>query len=79
MPYEVEERKTDPEGRVMLPRDWRKRYGRDILMMQVGDEIRILPKTRTPLTKLPVVKGPLKARMYDWHAVKAEVFARERK
>jgi len=48
----VEERKVDPQGRVMLPPDWRREEmaeGRDVYIIKRKGYLKILPKRKADL------------------------------
>lgn len=50
----VELRKVDPQGRVVLPPDWRKEEipdGREVFIIKREGSLKILPKRRIDLTK----------------------------
>jgi len=71
------ERNIDPEGRILLPREWRSEHGRKITLIQIENYIRIIPMKKRKLSDLfDKVKVDLKAKLTDWDAVEKELFGR---
>ncbi len=72
---ELIERTIDPEGRVLLPKPWREAHGRDVMLLEMQDYIRIIPVKKKKLSDLfGKIKVDLEADLADWEAVKKEVF-----
>lgn len=70
------EKALDPEGRLLIPKAWRKSYGRKVIIIQLGKELRIRPKEEKSLSELPDLAIDVKTKPADWHAFKAEVYKR---
>ena len=78
--YQVLEREVDPQGRVLLPKEWRNELGkqRKVLLLQTPEYVKILPKGKADLTRYSnSIKVDLKAPLTDWHAVKAELLSKK--
>ncbi|MBI4451587.1 AbrB family transcriptional regulator [Candidatus Woesearchaeota archaeon] len=70
---DVVEREIDSLGRLVIPKAWRKWLGTDVVLVSIGDEVRIQPKRRVRLSDLPKLEVELKSKLDDWHAVHAEL------
>ncbi len=73
---ELIERTVDPEGRVLLPKEWRELHGRSVVIIAADDYIRILPKEKKVKLSdlLDSVEVDLESDMSDWDAVERELF-----
>jgi len=47
----VEVKKIDSQGRVVLPKGWRERWGNEIILIEFEDRIEILPKRKPKLSQ----------------------------
>lgn len=47
----VEVKRIDNQGRVVLPKEWRKKWGNEVLVVELGDRIEILPRKKPNLSK----------------------------
>jgi AbrB family looped-hinge helix DNA binding protein len=73
---EVEVKTVDPQGRIVLPKDWRERFLKDkkAVISQKGDLIEIRPFEEIDLTKyFDSIEVDLKADLSDWHKVREEL------
>ena len=73
---EVEIKAVDPQGRILLPKDWRNRYlkGNKAIVVAKGALVEIRPFTKADLTKyFDKVEVDLKANLSDWHSVRKEL------
>ena len=57
----------------LLPKEWRDKYGEKVVLFEVGDELRLIPKKHKKLSDLAEVEVDLKSSLSDWHAVKKEL------
>ena len=67
------EKSIDREGRILLPKEWRVKHGKEVMIFQLGDEIRVLPKERRSLLKLPALRVDVKAKMDNWEEFEKEL------
>ena len=73
----VLEKHLDPEGRLLLPKEWRERHGKKVVIIEDDDYLKIVPKKRKKLTEfIGSVKVDIKSDWSDWHAVKKELYAK---
>lgn len=76
---EIKEKKVDPQGRVTLPIEWRKKAlkkNRKILILEYPDYIKIVPKKRKKLTEFfDTMEVELKSSLEDYHKVKTELLS----
>ncbi len=73
---EVEVKTVDPQGRIMLPKAWRKRLLKDkkVVISQKGGLIEIRSFEEIDLTKyFDSIEVDLKADLGDWHKVREEL------
>lgn len=73
---QVEIKVIDPQGRILLPKDWRNRYlkGNKAIVVYKGDHIEIRPFAKSDLTKFfDKVEVDLKSNLSDWHKVRKEL------
>jgi len=73
---ELEIKNIDDQGRIMLPKNWRKRYlkSKKAVISQKGDLIEIRPFEDIDLTKyFDSIKVDLEASLDDWHKVREEL------
>lgn len=70
---DVIEREIDPLGRIVIPKAWRKAFGRHVILYNFGSEIRLKPKRAKRFSELPKIKVNLKSPLTDWHAVHQEL------
>ena len=47
----VEVKRIDRQGRIMLPKEWRERWGNEVILIEFGDRIEILPKRKPKLSQ----------------------------
>ncbi len=47
----VEVKKVDSQGRIVLPKEWRERWGSEVLLIEFEDRIEILPKRKPKLSQ----------------------------
>jgi len=73
---EVEVKRVDNQGRIILPKSWRDRYlkGKKAIVVFKGDLVEIRPFTKFDLTKcFDKVEADLKSDFSDWHKVRREL------
>ena len=42
----MEIKRIDSQGRIVLPKDWRERWGNEVLLIEFEDRIEIIPKRK---------------------------------
>jgi len=47
----VEVKKIDSQGRIVLPKGWRERWGSEVILVEFEDRIEILPKRKPKLSQ----------------------------
>jgi AbrB family looped-hinge helix DNA binding protein len=47
----VEVKKLDSQGRIVLPKEWREKWGNEVIMIKFNDRIEILPKRSPKLSQ----------------------------
>ncbi|MET1123868.1 MAG: AbrB/MazE/SpoVT family DNA-binding domain-containing protein [Archaeoglobaceae archaeon] len=47
----VEVRKIDSQGRIVLPKEWRDKWGDEVILIRFEDRIEILPKRKPRLSQ----------------------------
>lgn len=47
----VEAKRIDSQGRIFLPKSWRKRWGDEVILVEFEDRIEILPRKKPKLSK----------------------------
>ena len=67
------EKTLDPQGRILLPKKWRVKYGKKVLMFESGDELILAPKKNKRLSDLQEIEVNIKSNLADWHAVRKEL------
>lgn len=73
----VLEKHVDPEGRLLLPKGWREKHGKNVIVIETDEYLKIVPKKRKRLTDIiDKVKIDIKADWSDWHAVKKELYSK---
>jgi len=73
---QMEIKKVDNQGRIILPKEWRNRYlkGKKAIIVYKGDIVEIRPFTKSDLTKyFDKVEVDLKSDLSDWHKVRNEL------
>jgi len=73
---EVEVKRVDNQGRIILPKSWRDRYlkGKKAIVVFKDDLVEIRPFTKFDLTKyFDKVEADLKSDFSDWHKVRKEL------
>ena len=67
------EKTLDPQGRILLPKEWRKKYGNKVLVYEVGNELLVVPKKNKKLGDLSEIEVNIKSNLVDWHSVRKEL------
>ena len=67
------EKTLDPQGRILLPKKWREKYGKKVFLFEVGDELLLVPKKNKKLSDLREIEIDMKSSLTDWHAVRKEL------
>ena len=67
------EKTVDPQGRVLLPKEWRQKYGKKLLLFEVGEELHLMPKKHKKLSDLIEIDVDIKNSLSDWHNVEKEL------
>ena len=70
------EKTLDPQGRILLPKKWRAKYGKKVLIFEAGDELILAPKKNKRLSDLQEIGVNIKSNLADWHAVRKELKSR---
>ena len=47
----VEVKRIDSQGRIVLPKGWRERWGNEVILVEFEDRIEILPKRKPKLSQ----------------------------
>ncbi|ASJ08682.1 AbrB family transcriptional regulator [Thermococcus siculi] len=47
----VEVKRVDPQGRLVLPKSWREKWGNEVIVVEFEDRIEILPRKRPRLSR----------------------------
>ncbi|AAL80937.1 AbrB family transcriptional regulator [Pyrococcus furiosus DSM 3638] len=47
----MEVKRIDSQGRIVLPKEWRKRWGNEVILIEFEDRIEILPKRKPKLSE----------------------------
>ncbi len=47
----VEIKKIDSQGRIVLPKEWRERWGNEVVLIKFEDKIEIMPKRKPKLSQ----------------------------
>jgi len=47
----VEVKKIDPQGRLVLPKSWRERWGNEVILIELDDRIEIIPRKKPRLSR----------------------------
>lgn len=47
----VEVKRVDPQGRLVLPKSWREKWGNEVIVIELEDRIEILPRKRPRLSR----------------------------
>ncbi|MCD6559903.1 AbrB/MazE/SpoVT family DNA-binding domain-containing protein [Palaeococcus sp. (in: euryarchaeotes)] len=42
----MEVKRIDGQGRIVLPREWRKKWGNEVILVEFEDRIEILPRKK---------------------------------
>ena len=66
-------REIDDLGRIVIPKPWRKSLGKEVILCQIGAEVRVKPRQAKKFSQLPRVEVDLAAKLSDWHAVESEL------
>jgi len=48
---EVVVKRLDPQGRLLLPKEIRERFGEEVIIVDLGDRVELLPRKRADLTR----------------------------
>lgn len=68
-------RKMDKQGRIVVPKEWRKKYsGKEFVMKLEEEEIRLIPLRKADLTDhFDSIEVDLESDLADWHSVRREL------
>ncbi|CAD5243698.1 MULTISPECIES: AbrB/MazE/SpoVT family DNA-binding domain-containing protein [Thermococcus] len=47
----VEVKRIDPQGRLVIPKSWRERWGNEVIVIELEDKIEIIPRKRPRLSR----------------------------
>jgi len=47
----MEVKRIDSQGRIVLPKEWRKRWGNEVVLIEFEDRIEILPRRKPKLSE----------------------------
>ncbi|MBS3054086.1 MAG: AbrB/MazE/SpoVT family DNA-binding domain-containing protein [Candidatus Aenigmarchaeota archaeon] len=68
------DREIDDQGRIILPLEWRRKHGRKVAIVQVGNTLRVIPKNAKNITDFfDKAKIDVKSDLKDWERVKREL------
>ena len=67
------EKDLDQQGRILLPKKWREKHGKKLLIFEVGDELLLVPKKNKKLSDLAEIEVDIKSNLANWHDVKKEL------
>lgn len=71
------EKRLDPEGRLLLPKKWREKHGKNVVIVETDEYLKIVPKKKGNLTDIiDKVQIEIKSDLSDWHAVKKELYSK---
>ncbi|ASJ04674.1 division/cell wall cluster transcriptional repressor MraZ [Thermococcus barossii] len=48
---EVLVKRFDPQGRLLLPKELREKLGEEVMIVDLGDRVELLPRKRADLTR----------------------------
>ena len=70
---EIVVKKIDPQGRLLLPKELRKKLGEEVILVDLGDRVEILPRRKRDLTRFfdTVEVEELK----EWEELKRELWS----
>jgi len=69
-------KEVDPQGRIVLPADWRRKHlrGDKVLLRPKGDVLEIVPQDKVDLTAyFDAADVDVKSDLSDWHGVRREL------
>lgn len=71
---QIVEKEIDKQGRIVLPKDWISSYPKKVILIKAENEMRIVPKVKSNLTKF-FDRFPLhlKSDLAHWHDVRREL------
>ncbi|ASJ07048.1 MraZ C-terminal domain-containing protein [Thermococcus pacificus] len=71
---EVVVKRIDPQGRILLPKEIREKLGEEVILVDLGDRVEILPRRKWDLTRFfdTVEVEELK----EWEELKKELWER---
>lgn len=75
---EVVIKKLDSQGRLVIPKKWRRKYVREgrVIMKIIGDRIEVIPESKVELTKyFDTIEVDIKSSLEDWDSVKKELMS----
>lgn len=68
------QRAIDPEGRVLLPKDWREKHGREVVILDMGEYIKIIPLEKKEISELfDSLEVELESKLTDWASLEKEL------
>lgn len=47
----VELKRIDSQGRIVLPKEWREKWGNEVVLIEYEDKIEILPRRKPKLSQ----------------------------
>ncbi|ALM75263.1 division/cell wall cluster transcriptional repressor MraZ [Thermococcus barophilus] len=70
---EIMVKRFDPQGRLLLPKEIRERLGEEVIIVDLGDRVEILPRKKVDLTRFfdSVEIEELK----EWEELKGELWS----
>ena len=73
----VLEKNIDPEGRILLPKGWREKHGKEVLIIENDDYLKIVSKKRKKLTDFfDSIEANVKSELSDWGSVRKEIYSK---
>ena len=47
----MEVKRIDSQGRIVIPRSWREKWGNEVIIVELDDRLEILPRKKPNLSK----------------------------
>lgn len=67
----IEVKRIDNQGRIMLPEEWRKKYGNEVVVVTLEDRIEIIPKKGNIMKFIDTIEVE---ELREWDELKKELF-----
>jgi AbrB family looped-hinge helix DNA binding protein len=70
----LEVKKLDNQGRIVLPREWRKKFGDEVIVVTLEDRIEIFPRKGNLLKFIDQIEVE---ELKEWNEMKKELLSEE--